>query len=217
MFNEPFVWKETPTPWGLVVPESYREKLHKHIYMVRKLVDEPIDYFCDISAGSVRFSWEIATRAKLSFLCDISVDSVVYISKKVAEQRIKNICAVRCDYLNPPFKESIFDVVLCNDTLIYGYYHEMKLLSSIYSLLRTKGYGIVDFSNKYHRGFWHKPYTVAYSKKNMVKMLKEAKFQIREVLPLYYELTRDLEENTLSSKLTKLILPPSRYIFKVVK
>jgi hypothetical protein len=75
----------------------------------------------------------------------------------------------------------------------------------------------LDFSYKYHRGFWHKPYTYAYTKKEMIQMLKDTGFIIEEVVPLFYELSRDLEENDWLSFFIKKILPPTRYIFMVKK
>lgn len=217
LFDEPFIWKENPTPWGLNIPVNYQKKLHKHRYMLYKLMPESIENFCDISAGSGRFSLEIAKRTKLSILCDLSVDSAVYLSKQIINEGLNNIFVIRCDYLQPPFKKNIFDLVLCNDTLIYGYEHEMKLLSSIYFISKVGGQCILDFSYKYHRGFWHKPYTFAYSKKNMIKMLESAKFKILDIVPLYYELANDLEEKRLISTVLKYFLPPTRYLFKCVK
>ena len=218
LFDEPFTWKENPLPWGLNISVNYQKKLHKHKYMVYKLIPESIECFCDISAGSGRFSWEIAKKSKLSILCDISVDSAVYLSKKIINEGLNNIFVIRCDYLQPPFKENIFDVVLCNDTLIYGYEHEIRLLLSIYSILKSKdGQTILDFSYKYHRGLWHKPYTFAYSKKNMIKMLQSVKFQIQDIIPLYYEFNKDLDEKRFMTKILKYLLPPTRYLFKCVK
>ncbi len=51
----------------------------------------------------------------------------------------------------------------------------------------------------------------------MLKMLIDAGFKIDEVLPLYYEFTDDLYEKSLITKLAKIILPPTRYLFRVIK
>jgi len=217
LFDEPFTWKENPQPWGLNIPVNYQKKLNKHKYIVYKLIPESIGYFCDISAGSGRFSWEIAKKSKLSVLCDLQIDSVVYLSKKIINEGLNNIFVIRCDYMQYPFKENIFDLVICNDTLIYGYEHEIKLLHSIYTILKPGGKCILDFSYKYHKGFWHKPYTYAYTKKEMIQMLKDTGFIIEEIVPLFYELSRDLEENDWLSFFIKKILPPTRCIFMVKK
>lgn len=217
LFDEPMIWKDDPEPWGLVFPESYRNKLNKHKYMVSKLVPESAGYFCDISTGSGRFSWETAKRSKMAVLCDLSVDWAAYLSQRALSEGLNNIFAVRCDYLQSPFKENVFDLALCNDTLIYGPPHETKLLSSIHSLLKKGGKAVIDISYIYHRGFWHRPYTHAYTLTEMKRMLKDTGFSVKECLPLYYELSKDLEESALSSKLIKLILPPTRYAFGLVK
>ncbi|MDD5422519.1 MAG: class I SAM-dependent methyltransferase, partial [Candidatus Omnitrophica bacterium] len=217
LFDEPFRRVEDPSPWGLSVPENYRKKLKKHIYMLNKLIPEHIGSFCDISAGSGRFSWEIAVKSKTAVLCDISVDSVCYLTKKSIEKKRTNIFIARCDYLKPPFKKDIFDVVLCNDTLISGRDHEKKLLAAIYDVLRPGGSAILDFAYLYHRGFWHLPHSVAYSRREMIDMLEETGFRVDKYLPLYHELSNDPEEKRVTSKLLKCILPPTRYIFRVFK
>lgn len=217
LFDEPFIEKKDPKPWGLEVSERYLPKLYKHKYMVNKLLPSKLGIFIDVSAGSGRFSFELSSRSEICVLCDISVDSVFYLTRKAKNEGRKNILIVRADYTSPPFKENTFDTCLCTDTLTYGPEHERKLLSSIYEIIRKDGIAIVDFANKYHRGFWHKPYTYGYAKKDMIKMLESQGFKIGRVIPLYYELSKDLEEKRILSKLLKLILPPTRYIFEVVK
>lgn len=217
LFNEPFIQKQEPKPWGLEVSKGYLPKLNKHRYVVNKLLPLKIEKFIDVSAGSGRFTFELSPRVDICVFCDISVDSVLYLTKKVKGKDRKNILVIRADYTSLPFKERVFDVCACNDTLIYGPEHEKKLLSSIYEILREDGISILDFSNKYHRGFWHKPYTFGYTIMNMIGMLEATGFKIKKIVPLYYELSKDLEERRLLSKLIKLILPPTRYVFKVTK
>lgn len=217
LFKEPWTMKEDPLPWGLNIPANYKKKLNKHKYLINKLVPDKMKFFCDISAGSGRFSWEIARMSDMAVLCDLSVDAAIYLSRKAINEKLNNIFILRCDYFQPPFKQNNFDFALCNDTLIYGLTHEARLLSSIYSLLKIKGKAVLDIPYKYHRGFWHKPYTFAYSKKEMENMLEGAGFYINNYLPLYHELSYDLEELRFSSKLLKLMLPPTRYIYTVVK
>ena len=217
LFDEPFRRVGDPSPWGLAVPENYGKKLKKHIYMLSKLIPERIGSFCDISAGSGRFSWEIAARSKIAALCDISVEAASYLSGKAIEEKRANIFIIRCDYLKTPFKKDAFDMVLCNDTLIYGRDHEKRLLAAIYDILKPGGSAILDFAYRYHRGFWHVPYSVGYSRKEMINMLEEAGFSVDKYLPLYHELSGDPEEKRVASRLLKYILPPTRYIFRVVK
>ncbi|HPP06149.1 MAG TPA: class I SAM-dependent methyltransferase [Syntrophorhabdaceae bacterium] len=169
-----------------------------------------------MSAGSGRFSYDLIKKANMVVFCDIAVDSAVYLSRKILQQK-SNALVFRCDYMSPPFKDKVFDLCICNDTLIYGYEHEMALLLSIHKILKDGGVAVLDFSNIYHRGFWHKPYTIAYSKREMIKMLKMVGFIIDSYKPIYYELGWDLDETSIYSKLLKTILPPTRYIFKVIK
>ena len=215
LFDEPFIQKQEPKPWGLEAPKGYLSKLNKHKYIVDKLLPSKIEKFIDVSAGSGRFTFEVSPRADICVLCDISVDSVLYLTKKVKEKNRKNILIIRADYTSQPFKEGTFDVCVCNDTLIYGPEHEKKLLSSIYEIVGKDGVSILDFSNKYHRGFYHKPYTFGYVIVDMIRMLEATGFKIKKIVPLYYELSRDLEERRILSKLIKLILPPTRYVFRV--
>lgn len=88
-------------------------------------------------------------------------------------------------------------------------------MSESQEILRKDGVSILDFSNKYHGGFWHKPYTFGYAIVDMIMMLEATGFKIEKIVPLYYELSRDLEERRILSKLIKLILPPTRYVFRV--
>ncbi len=64
---------------------------------------------------------------------------------------------------------------------------------------------------------FHKPYTYAYSLKMMKKMLEDRVITKQKYIPLYYEISKDIEEVKLYSRLLKLILPPTGYIFKVTK
>lgn len=217
LFNEELIWNEITNPWGLEVPQTYIHKLSKHKIMIYNLIPTSVGTGIDISAGSGRFSWDIAKKAKLFIFNDISCDSVVYLTNKVINEGIKNVLVVRSDYFLSPFKENIFNLCLCQDTLIYGLENDMSLLKTIFNILQKNGAAVVDFSNKYHRGFWHKPYAYGYSYREMSKMLESIGFSIKDYIPLYYELSKDLEEKTLLSKLLKLILPPTRYIFKIVK
>jgi len=206
LFDEPFVKKQNPTPWGLEVPSWYVPKLNKHKYVIDKVLDNRIfERAIDISTGSGRFSWDLANRADVFVFSDISVDSALYLSERILEERVKNAIVVRCDYMSPPFKNDTFSFVLCNDTAIYGYEHEMGILRTIQRILfPTKGIAIVDLCNKYHRGFWHKPYTSAYSKKEMEIMLKMIGYYIQMEFPLYYELDKDLDERTLFSRISHI-------------
>ncbi|MGC9000843.1 class I SAM-dependent methyltransferase [Caldisericum sp.] len=220
IFGEPFIWKDNPSLWGLDIPEKYVNKFKKHKHVLYKLIPEKIKMSIDVSAGSGRFSYSLIDRANIMVFCDLSVDSCVYLSQKIEKEGVKNALVVRCDYLSIPFKDKIFDLVLCNDTLIYGYEHEIKLISSIYKILSPDGIAILDFANKYHHlflGFWHKPYTVGYSKKEMENMLRKIGFSNMEALPLYYDLAKDLDEQSILSRIIKIILPPTRYIWKVEK
>lgn len=217
LFEEAIGPNTNPAPWGLVYPQSYERKLAKHKYLVDKLIPESISNFCDISAGSGRFSWDVAKRFELAVLCDLSVDSVIYLTQKATQERVNNVFVLRCDYLRPPFREGVFDVVQCNDTLIYGPGHEMGLLRSMNNALRRGGHAIVDIAYKYHRAFWHKPYTYGYSRREMMQMLYETGFEVKRLVPLYHELSGDLEELKTRSKILRAVLPPTRYIFDVIK
>lgn len=218
LFDEPFVWKENPLPWGLEVPLTYQKKVIKHKHVFYKTLPEKVNAFLDISTGSGRFSYDLAARADLCIFSDISVDSVVYVSKKALYEGKKNVLVFRIDYMFPPFKEGIINTCICNDTLVFGRRHEKELLSTIYKVLTPKG-GIaaVDFANKYHHGFWHKPYTYGYSKNQMIQMLKDAGFGIETCIPLYYELSKELDEKGIWPMVVKTIVPPTRYIFKAIK
>jgi len=217
LFDEPFTWKDNPSPWGLAVPKNYINKLQKHKHMVYSLIPNRINRFIDISAGSGRFSIELANRSEVCFLCDISVDSAIYLTGLVLKEKIENVLVVRCDYTSLPFKSDVFDFCLCNDTLIYGPDHEKNVLLSIYEISKKGGSCVLDFSNKYHRGFWHKPYTYGYSKRQMIDMLLNTGFKIDVCLPLYYEFAHDIEEKKFITKLINLVVPPTRYVFRVVK
>lgn len=217
LFDEPFRWPDNPSPWGLEIPRGYGAKLSKHIHMAHMLIPETMGRFCDISAGSGRFSWSLAKRALSSVLCDISMDSVAYLSKKILSENVNSAMVLRCDYLRHPFKSGVFDVVLCNDTLICGYDHEKRLLDTIHEILKAGGTAVLDISNIYHRGFWHRPHSAAYSRKKMVSMLEGTGFRIQRCVPLYYELSRDPDETRLSSRILRRALPPTRYLFSVTK
>lgn len=217
LFDETFAWKENPKPWGLEVPQYYLKKLKKHKYQIGKLIPHKITKCVDVSTGSGRFSWDLAEKADMCVFCDISVDSVVYLTKRALAEKKSNVIIVRADYASPPFKTEVFDLCLCQDTLIYGYSHETNLLQTLHKITLKNGCAIIDFSNKYHHGFWHKPYTYRYSRKQMNNILQNSGFQIEECLPLYYELSNDLDEVNITSKIAKLVLPPTRYIYKIVK
>lgn len=217
LFNEPFTWKANPIPWGLNVPDTYKYKLLKHRHKVHSCVPEAIGLLCDISTGSGRFSWEVTGRANASILCDLSVDSVVFLSKRVRQENKQNVLIVRCDYLRHPFKANVIDCLLCNDTLIYGYEHEQRLLKNINEVLKKEGVAILDFSNKFHRGFWHKPYTVGYSRNEMKKMLMRNGFLTHKCMPVYNELREDLNNDSVASRILKMLLPPTRFVCRAVK
>ncbi len=218
IFDEKFSWDNSEAPWGHVssLPKKTQGRVLRQSNLIKRILPEKLGIFCDISAGSGRYDFEIIDRCSMAVLSDLRVADSVHLYKEAKERATPNVLIVRCDYLKSPYRADIFDTILCNDTLIYGREHECRLLKTIYKSLKNGGIALVDFHNRRHTGFWHIPYEIGYTLNEIKQLLKLVGIKKYEVIPFYQErFIRD--NNTMIQLLWKAIIPPTRYFVKIVK
>lgn len=109
------------------------------------------DLVCDFSAGPGYYTLHYAKRWRHVLHCDLSQQALQAASDAAADRGLHNILFVRMDYLNPPFRASLPQVI-CMDSLERGPRHEQALLAAIRGALTPGGTAVVDFHN-----WWHNP------------------------------------------------------------
>lgn len=210
--DEPFSFTPREAPWGLATFGPV-EALHRAV--VVRLLPPRAGVSLDVSAGSGRFSWGLLDRSDLVIFSDVSVAAAVHLTGRVLDERRDNAIVLRADYTAPPLRPGSVDLCLAQDTLIYGRPHELRLLSTVNELLAPAGRAIVDFANVRHRGFWHAPYTCAYTRREVDRMLAASGLRAVSEAPFHQELAGDPEGRRLRSRLLRRVLPCTRFVLQL--
>ena len=152
--------------------------------------------------------------------CDIDLTSLNHSRVLANKNNIKNILFIRCDYMQLPFAEEVFDSMICLDVLVVGLDHESRRLSEILRCLRTAGNAIVDFHNKERPN--NDPALKRYSRKEICRLLSNlhvVNYQIRgfgyaPFLPKPIALS---EEIWVQLDRILFFLPTARLVVKITK
>jgi len=133
---------------------TLREKSRRQIYA--QLLDDQIPYtgkVLEVGCGTGQTCNLLAmTKTRMVFGADLSLNSLKLGDKFRQENKIKNLRFVQINLFKPPFKDEMFDVVICNGVL----HHTSDPLlgfESISKLVKTGGYIIIGLYNKYGRIF----------------------------------------------------------------
>lgn len=204
--------------WGAPesVPLKWKKTREGQVERVFDLLNRQpsLPYVCDFSAGSGYYTLKYAKNFSLIIHCDLSIQNLQYCRKKASSSGIDNILFIRMDYFNPPFRNSLKNVI-CFDTLIRGEEHEKELLRSIYSSLTIDGIAFLDFHN-----WWHNPLrrigilknnfgsNRSYTKRQASKLIEASGLSIEGFSPFWQEIY-------IYKKNIFKLLPPTRLIFKV--
>ena len=200
-------------------PPNFRAFTKKYRAFIRTYLEKK-DYFCDIGSGIGNYSLAYAKETKLTVCCDINLTSLSHSRVLANKNNIKNILFVRCDYMQLPFAEEVFDSMICLDVLEVGLDHESRRLSEILRCLRTAGNAIVDFHNKERPN--NDPALKRYSRKEICRLLSNlhvVNYQIRgfgyaPFLPKPIALS---EEIWVQLDRILFFLPTARLVVKITK
>lgn len=223
MFGQRMLGAEATLPWGAPERLSDTDMAHKrnHVAAVRKLLAKPSrgntpSILCDLTGGSGHYTLALAGQYDHVFHCDLDPASLLYTAQKAESSGLRNMTFLRVDYLQPPFRGSIGDL-LCLDTLIRGPEHELRLLRSIRGVLRPGGRAVVDFHN-----WWHNPLRrlgllkenfrdgKSYNVLEAKRLLEAAGYTDYDYASFRQEIARSRPASTLLR-----IIPPTRLMFRL--
>jgi len=218
IFDEKFTWEIAEPPWGLMesLPLRAHGRVLKQLNLIKRVLPDKLGIFCDVSAGSGRYDFELLDRCTTAVYSDLRVADVVHLYRETTHRAASNVLIVRCDYWSSPYRGEIFDTVLCNDTLIYGLEHERRLLETIYGSLKNGGTALVDFHNRMHSGIWHAPYEIGYTIREIKRLLNSVGIDRYELFSYYQEEWISDGASYFKNLLTSMV-PPTRYFVKIVK
>lgn len=139
--------------WRIREIETDRLRKRSQVSQVEELLSAGghRDLVCDFSAGPGYYTLHYASRWRHVIHCDLSSHALQAASEEASARGVDNVLFVRMDYLSPPFRASLRQVI-CMDSLERGPRHEQALLASIRGALVSGGTAIVDFHN-----WWHNP------------------------------------------------------------
>lgn len=177
----------------------------------------PRDLVCDFSAGPGYYTLRYARRWRHVLHCDLSWQALRKASTEASDRGLENVLFVRMDYLNPPFRRSLPQVI-CMDSLERGPSHEQALLAAIRASLAPGGTAVVDFHN-----WWHNPLrrlglmpqnfgdNRSYGAKELPPLLAAAGITQFERFAFHQEL--ETVQGVWRS-LAEMALPPTRWVYR---
>jgi len=171
---------------------------------------------CDLTGGSGHYTLALANQYDHVFHCDLDPASLFYTAKKAEAAGLRNMTFLRVDYMQPPFRRSIGDL-LCLDTLIRGPEHELRLLRSIRGILRPGGSAVVDFHN-----WWHNPLRrLGLLKENFRNGKSYGVLEVKRLLNAagytgyhYASYRQEIARSRHASRLLRMV-PPTRLMFRL--
>jgi SAM-dependent methyltransferase len=201
--------------WRIEPGAPARSILHKQrqVERVERLLGEDRDLICDYSAGPGYYTFGYAGRWRRVIHCDLSGIALRQARQTAEARRIDNVLFVRMDYLKPPFRRSLPNII-CMDSLIRGPGHERAVLGSIRGSLAAGGTAVVDFHN-----WWHNPLrrlgllrqnfgdNRSYAARELPPLLASAGIERYERIPFHQELAAP-------RSLVSFALPPTRWMYR---
>ncbi|MBI3584680.1 MAG: methyltransferase domain-containing protein [Nitrospinae bacterium] len=179
----PFSWDRKTGGWGDLTNASpgIRAFYNNEGQRVSDLlVPQPDAIGIDVSGAVGNHAIVLSNVVETMINCDLHVPSII-----TAYQRMKkNMICIRSPYLKLPLISNGFDFVICTDTLIRGWNHEVMLLKEILRILKIGGKAFVDFHNL---KWFKRNYNICEYKTGQVKrLLKEANITKYSIEPFGY-------------------------------
>lgn len=213
LFAEEWRAQESPLPWGHwdTLPVRMRRHYRRMQTIVNALAPLNGGVCLDISAGNGTLSLPLRERFTTFVAGDLSVAAVNWLSLQ------PGTLVVRADYLRAPYRSGAFDYVLCTDTLVYGRYHEERLLESLWSAVAPGGVALLQFHHRLHHNPLTPPVTVGYTRGELTAMLgRLTPAPTVEFHPFYQEFDGNLRGMGLAA-LARRAFPPTRYFIEARK
>jgi len=211
--------------WGFLLNQkgAYKFFVKNEREKFKKLIAsyEQKELAIDVSAGCGNYDVYLSSLVSRMVHCEAQTSALTSAFKLATKLNINNIVFIRSNYLNLPFNDGIFDIVICTDTLERGKNHEIQALKEIYRILKNGGHAIVDFHNK--RKLLDRirnPYIKTYTKKEIKNLLKEAlDIDDFKIYPVGHFPTSFIQNETVYKILDKIFffLPPIRFIVELKK
>lgn len=176
------------------------------------------DLVCDFSAGPGYYTLHFASRWRFVIHCDLSHHALQTARDEASARGLNNVLFVRMDYLSPPFRRSLRQVI-CMDSLERGPSHEQALLASIRGALMPGGSAVVDFHN-----WWHNPLrrvglmrqnfgdNRSYGVHELPSLLAAAGIKRYERFAFHQELAS--ARQGIWRSLAAMALPPTRWVYR---
>lgn len=205
--------------WGTktkTIPKGFVDKL---LTLVSNAVGNEI--VCDIGAGSGDYSLILAKNSKYVFHCDLDLEAILFARAQAENLELNNILFIRCNYFYLPFRDDSLPFITCIDVLLRGREHDDSLIKEIFKKLQINGKALLDFHSK-ERIKINKSIDPdgCYSKNEIFSILSRFNFKVTFIsgmgfAPTINKLPKTLY--TLTNFSFKKILPPARWIVKVIK
>lgn len=216
-FERSFSWNVQRGGWGDLSNASpglrsfYKAEIEKALQLLNPSDNSII---VDVSGAVGNYAIFLANKVKMVINCDLHIPSII-----IAYERKKdNMICVRTPYLKLPFVSNSFDYIICTDTLIRGWNHEVKLLKEISRIIKIGGRAFVDFHNL--KWFRKNRNICAYKVGSIRKLLHEAGIKQYTLYPFGYVPTKLAFKEFLYpylDSLFKFLLPLKRYIVVFIK
>ena len=223
-FERPLELLQEKTAWG--APEKMSVKWAKRrrrqacevLPFLRGDDNRAASLLCDLSGGAGYYTLEYAKVFQLVLHCDLSVDSLTYVRQKALRFGLQNIFFLRVDYLHPPFRRSI-DQLICLDTLCRGQEHEKVLLEKILESLAPGGSAVVDFHN-----WWHNPLRrTGIMRQNFADNSSYSRIEAERILQrsgvrefAYQPFCQEFDPLTPTGRILSRIVPATRFMYRIV-
>jgi ubiquinone/menaquinone biosynthesis C-methylase UbiE len=216
-FKRSFSWNVQESGWGDLLNASagtrafYKAEMQK----VLQLIDPSVNSVAvDVSGVVGNYAIFLANKLKIVINCDLHTPSII----TAYERKKNNMACVRTPYLRLPFASNVFDHVICTDTLIRGWNHEVKLLKEILRIMKISGIAFVDFHNL--KWFRKNRNICAYKAGSVRRLLNEVGIKQYTLYPFGYIPTKLVFKEFFYPYLDNLfsfLLPPNRHIVVFAK
>jgi len=128
-------------------PPSFRAFTKKYRAFIRSYLPKN-GVLCDIGSGIGNYSLVYARETEFTVCCDADLRSLNYCRDLAEKNSIGNVLFIKCDYMQLPFSEEVFDSMICLDVLEWGLDHELRTLTEALRCLKSTGVFLADFHNK---------------------------------------------------------------------
>lgn len=145
-----FIEDETVATWW--DPTSDKDLLFAEYNILRQkdvvqILNPNNKKILDLCTGRGRFAADLALNgAKFVVACDLSKEMLNIAKNNFSIADISNISLIRCDAEHLPFKEKVFDAVICMEALIH-IPNPKIVINEMVSALHIEGILIVDLNS----------------------------------------------------------------------